>query len=91
MNCLECASATHPRQRPAIGCCAYCSVSVCFEHAAITRIRPQPVGVVLAPKPGRRKLTCVVCTPRPGYTKESSHQRYARGVASTEGQGRLAG
>jgi hypothetical protein len=70
MNCLECALAAHPRERPAIGCCAYCSVSICFEHAVITPIRPQPVGVVLASKPGRRKLTCVVCAPRRGYSEE---------------------
>jgi hypothetical protein len=77
MNCLECALAANSLKRPAIGVCGYCGASVCHEHAAITPIQPQPVGVVLASKPGRRELSCVACTPRRS-SAESHRQRPAR-------------
>ncbi len=81
MNCLECALAADPLEQPAIGFCVYCGASICLEHAAITPIQPQPVGVVLAPKTGRRQLSCVVCTPS-GFSAESRRQRPARAGAT---------
>ncbi|MDT7650362.1 MAG: hypothetical protein QOI36_1768 [Pseudonocardiales bacterium] len=81
MNCLECVLSADPIERSAIGFCGYCSASICLEHAAITPIQPQPVGVVLAPTPGGRQLTCVVCTPR-RRSAESRRHRPARAGAT---------
>jgi hypothetical protein len=80
MNCLECALAVNSLEQSAIGLCVYCGASICLEHAAIIPIQPQPVGVVLAPKTGRRQLSCVVCTPS-GCSAESRRQRPVRAGA----------
>ena len=61
MNCTECTLTELP-VRAAIGCCTHCGAGVCPDHAVIHPVPRQPVGLVVA-APGRRRLTCVVCTP----------------------------
>jgi len=62
VNCTDCAI-TALNVEPAIGICVHCGGGICLEHAHISAIRPHSVGLML-PIPGRRRLTCVVCSTR---------------------------
>jgi hypothetical protein len=75
MNCTECTLA-EPPVRAAIGCCTHCGAGVCPDHAVIRPVPRQPVGLIV-PAPGRRRLTCVVCTPsRKTVSRRDTTQNY---------------